>query len=383
MDRRALLRLAGTTALALGTAPLLGGCATPASAVAAWRPGVTDDDLLFVLAHALLAPNPHNRQPWLIDRLSESSARLNIDLTRLLPETDPFGRQIVIGTGAFVELAALAASARGFDVDVDVDGSFGAEGSGVALGEGEARAVATLTLRRSGRAVDPLFAAIPLRHTHRGNYDGGVSDEDAADLTAAAGGVRVDVVTDAAKTAEVRALANEAWRAELTTARTMMESMRLLRVGTAEIEAHRDGLTITDPMLVAFSTLGLFDRSQPPAADSSVVAGQLRDFDERLTATPAFFALMTTSNDRRAQLAAGRACARAMLAATTRGLVMQPISQALQEFAEVSGPYARAHALLAHDVDGQRETVQMLCRLGRATPAEPAPRRGLSSLLRT
>ena len=54
-----------------GAAGLVTGCASPSDTdpIAAWRnPGVGErDPRRWALAHAILAPNPHNRQPWLID----------------------------------------------------------------------------------------------------------------------------------------------------------------------------------------------------------------------------------------------------------------------------------------------------------------------------
>ena len=49
------------------------------------------------LSYAILAPNPHNRQPWLVDLQVDGQVTLYVDQTRLLPHTDPFSRQIVAG----------------------------------------------------------------------------------------------------------------------------------------------------------------------------------------------------------------------------------------------------------------------------------------------
>ena len=81
-----------------------------------WRGGLSSK--CWELAHALLAPNPHKRQPWLADLRHEDEITLVLDKDRLLPETDPFGRQIWVGCGAFVELAVIAAAERGMRVDV-------------------------------------------------------------------------------------------------------------------------------------------------------------------------------------------------------------------------------------------------------------------------
>ena len=64
------------------------------------------------LAWAILAPNPHNMQPWMADLRETGAVTLYVDPTRLLPQTDPFNRQIVIGCGAFLELLRMAAAMR-------------------------------------------------------------------------------------------------------------------------------------------------------------------------------------------------------------------------------------------------------------------------------
>lgn len=77
----------------------------PAAAVETWHGPREGGDLRrWALGFAILAPNPHNRQPWLVDLAYPDEIRLYVDRDRVLPETDPPGRQIVIGHGAFLEL---------------------------------------------------------------------------------------------------------------------------------------------------------------------------------------------------------------------------------------------------------------------------------------
>ena len=71
-----------------------------------------------MLSYALLAPNPHNLQPWLADLHTPGQITLSLDAQRLLPATDPFGRQILMGAGAFLELLSLAAAERGHRVEL-------------------------------------------------------------------------------------------------------------------------------------------------------------------------------------------------------------------------------------------------------------------------
>ena len=44
------------------------------------------------LSYAILAPNPHNRQPWLVDLSQQDLIVLHIDSDKMLPHTDPFNR---------------------------------------------------------------------------------------------------------------------------------------------------------------------------------------------------------------------------------------------------------------------------------------------------
>lgn len=383
--RRRFIALAGGGAV-FAAAPLA-GCSSgmPAAALEAWTaaPPAEADPRRFMLAHALLAPNPHNRQPWLADLRRPGEITLVCDGERLLPETDPFGRQVLIGCGAFVELAVLAAAERGFRVDVQPF----PDGEPAARELPGGRAVARLVLVADAAAPrDPLFAQIRRRHTHKGAYENRAVDAAAwAALAAraaergAASALSAGAVNDAAGVARLRDIAREAWRIEVTTPRTYLESAHLLRIGGGEIERHRDGISITGTMPVLLSAVGLFDRYEVPRDGSANLARVM----ERFAASESgagFFWLATRGPARRAAFDAGRAYVRAQLEATARGLAMHPLSQALQEFPEMAGPYAAVHRALG--VDPAQATVQMLARVGHpAAPAAPTPRRPLDGLI--
>ena len=96
-----------------------------------------------------------------------------------------------------------------------------------------------------------------------------------------------------------RAIAAEAWRIELTTPRTMMESYKVLRVG-----ADRDRAAPRRPVADAtrwwcwLDRLGLFDRSKAPAPDDFATTSQIKDFNAKLASTPAFLWMVSEGNDR-------------------------------------------------------------------------------------
>jgi hypothetical protein len=332
----------------------------------------------WVLSYAILAPHSHNLQSWLVDLRQPNEITLYCDLTRLLPETDPLSRQIMMSHGTFLELLDLAARRKGLRADIELfpQGQFGPD-------KLDTRPVARIRLAPDASiTADPLFDQILRRRTNREAYQ--PQEPDSAALRAIAGSVashpiRVGFVGAAQPDAlhRHRAIAMDAWRIELVTPRTIMESYKVLRVGPREIAQHRDGLSINTPMVRAMTALGLFDRSKPPGPQDSATKAQLEDFNAKIAGTPAFFWMVTDGNDRKTQVNAGRAYVRAQLAATGQGLSMQPLSQALQEYPEQAGPYAQIHALL--DAPPPRFTVQMWTRLGHAPPIGPAPRRGLDA----
>ncbi len=186
---------------------------------------------------------------------------------------------------------------------------------------------------------------------------------------------------DEQRLAAIRNIARDAWRIELTTKATMMESMRVLRIGSTEINEHRDGISITKPFLVLLTKLGLFDREKFPSPDSQATTSQISDFDVLTASTPAYLWLITEGSRRDQQVDAGRAYVRVNLCGTAMGLAMHPNQQSLQEYPEAAAPYAAIHQLFG--APAPRYTLQMLARVGHLTKgskeALPAPRRGLTA----
>lgn len=386
LPRRRFLRVVGGGAIAAALPLSLTGCqgTMPPEAIAAWQgPAADEPDLRrWALSWAILAPHSYNLQSWLVDLSRPGEIGLRCDPSRLLPETDPFSRQIMMSHGTFLELLDLAARERGQRCEVELfpEGAFGPQRI-------DGRPVARIRLVADvGVARDPLFAQIPRRHTNRSAYDLARPVPAAAWQALAEAGrapglrfgwVGPDSAGGAEALARHRAIAQEAWRIEMVTPRTIMESYRVLRIGAEEVARHRDGLTVIDPMVEALVKLGLFDRSRPPAPDSYATKQQLDEFQTKLASTPGFFWMVSEGNDRVTQVNAGRAYARVQLAATAAGLAVQPLQQALQEYPEQAGPYAAIRSLV--DAPTPMYTVQMWARIGYAPAVSPAPRRGLAA----
>ena len=325
------------------------------------------------LSFALLAPNPHNRQPWQVKLLGDDQLALYCDLDRRLPASDPYDRQITLGCGAFLELLHLAAANEGYSAEI------------VPFPEGEPkprldkRPIAHVRFIEGASARDPAFEHILKRVTNREIYDHTRPDDMAIASLMVAGstqGAQCRASSDPARVAKLRDLTWRAYEREATTPSANTETARLLRIGKDEVEAHRDGIALEGPAMEAMKAAGLLTE-KAMEDPNSMASKQGRDlWRTKAMSAQAFAWLVTETNDRYAQLAAGSAYARFSLKAAELGLAIHPWSQSLQEYPEMQPFYAEAQAML-----GEGGVVQMLVRLGSAKPVIHAPRRGLEPLL--
>ena len=349
----------------------------PQTATAPWAmAGSYSDPRKQALSYAILAPNPHNRQPWLVDLSVDNEVTLYVDTERLLPHTDPFSRQIVIGLGCFLELMALAAAQDGYDVRFELF----PEGEDATALDQRPVAVARFT-EATGLAEPALFEQIPHRRSLKEPYDTAqeVSEEALAALTSTVTkGSDVGVTRDMADVEAIRELTVKAFEIEFATPRTYKESVDLFRIGRREVDANPDGIDFSGPMFETLRLTGLFSREAAMDPEGFSYRSALDMISDTARTGMAYIWLTTPGNSRAEQIAAGRDWVRLNLAATAMGLGVQPMSQALQEFPEMGALYTQAHEMLAPD----GETVQMLGRLGYGPQVGESPRWPLEAKLR-
>ncbi len=318
------------------------------------------------LSYAILAPNPHNRQPWMVDLSTDDEVHLYVDTTKLLPHTDPFSRQITIGLGCFLEVMRIAAAEDGYAVETELFPQ-GYDDSAL-----DGRPVAICRFLTGGVA-DPLFAQIPHRRSYKDPFDTTRQVPETA-LTslidAAANGSEIAATVDPQDIADLRQVTRDALLIEIETPHTYKESVDLFRIGRREVDANPDGIDFTGPVFETLNTFRLFTRDQALEGQSMTYQQGLAAVLENADTAMGHLWLTTDGNSRIDQINAGRDWVRVNLAATGLGIGMQPLSQALQEYPEVASQYDAIHARLA--TPGQ--TVQMLARLGYATRPAQSPR---------
>jgi hypothetical protein len=226
LTRRSFIRITGSTAVILAAgAGTFAMTREPTKALEPWRIAGTieTEPRRKALSFAILAPNPHNRQPWMVDLSGDDEIVLYCDPERRLPVTDPFNRQITIGLGCFLELLRLAAAEDGYSTDIT---PFPDGYSDESLDE---RAVARVRFAKAG-SPDALFKHVLNRRSNKEPFDleRAVATKDVAAIAQAAGpvgGVTADTATTADMVGKLRDLTWRGFLKEMETDDAAMESV--------------------------------------------------------------------------------------------------------------------------------------------------------------
>lgn len=366
MNRRTTLKILGgglivSAAVAGGTGAYI-GTRKPKTALLPWgAAGHYTEIRRIALSYALLAANPHNRQPWIVELVGGDTLHLWKDKTRLLHATDPYERQINIGLGCFLEQMVLASKAHGYNAALDV------------FPNGEDGPVATAVFSK-GAEHDPLFDYILDRRSCKKPFeDRSISAAQAADLAPFA-----TVAIESGKVAAIKKITWDSHVIEAMTPHTLKESVDLMRLGVKEVDANPDGISLTGGVLELMTSTGILTREGSMDTQSAGFKEAMKMFHTLLQATPAYAYLISKGNTPKDQIAVGRQWARLNLKTTQMGLSLHPVSQALQEYPEMAGQYRNIHDLLAKP----GETVQMLGRLGYGPDMPQSPRWPLEAKLK-
>lgn len=324
MTRREFTKLASSAAIAAGAS--LPACG-PTSTVL--RPDTLLDHPLdgaplrdALLAHAALAPSSHNTQPWRVHVESPTRWIVGPDPLRQLTAVDPEARELVLSVGAFLESLVTAANALGIATDVEVVGT-ARTGSGMMA--------VNLTPSRPGNSAD--LERIRTRRTIRdGLRPDPIRSADVAALLATSGVHSVFFPSGSREArwlvdSELAAFTQQTWRDD-----AQKELSRWFRFSEADVEKHRDGLT-----LASMQVGGLAGWFAAHFMDAGSVMG--KSFREKGIASASRQVascggwLVVTAPDESvpALLDAGRRFARVAIGLRERKLAAPPMSQTMEE----------------------------------------------------
>lgn len=320
----------------------------------------TSDRLEFLLNYAILAPSPHNSQPWLF-RINVGDVEIFGDARRILSVTDPHGRELHLACGAALYNLRVAAEYFGQTYQVQL------------LPEPQQPALLARFLLKAGGDTSSedvlLFHALTQRRTNREAFrPDPIPAEVNAELIEAAAreGAWLEIQSDEETKGALAALVAEADRSQWANGSFRRELAAWVRT---DAEHHADGIPTRDFGVrdwLAFAGPALvrtFNRGNNQAA---------HDLDIALH-SPALAVLGTDGDDPHSWLRAGQAMESVLLHAQAEGLSVSHLNQPL----EVHGLRSRVASLAGHN-DGYP---QVLLRMGFGPPVPPTPRRAVHGLL--
>jgi hypothetical protein len=329
------------------------------------------------LRYGITAPNAHNTQPWRIEVLSDTEAQVYFDPDRLLPATDPPGRQVHISHGTLLEMTAIAATHLGYRAEIEL-----LPKGEMTLAEYGTKPTAYLSLIADPQVnEDPLFSQVLLRRSSRlPHTPQSITDDERAAITSAATrpGVEPGWIP-AQRMAEAIELVIQGMAIEVRGYGTFEETNQWWRFSDAEIATKGDGLNANTAGVTGLTLLALRTITRPGNWHMWFNrAGYLSAFAKAARSTQALFTLVTPANTMADWITTGRSYVRAQLTAGGYNLRFHPVSQTLQEFPQMDPLRARMDALVNVTPPAK---LQMLVRVGHTQPPALSPRRDLQNIV--
>ncbi|MBL8019082.1 MAG: hypothetical protein JNM27_05420 [Leptospirales bacterium] len=336
------------------------------------------DPILLAINAGITAPNPHNTQAWKFRILSPLAMQLFIDEKRTLPLTDPTFRQIHIGQGTFLEVLSLEAARLGYATRIDLF----PEGESTESGK---KPVANVTLVKDQVPdISDLVRYIGERATNRDDYSGAyLTSADTDALVKAAGARFCEIGFRLQESMKpILPVLAQGMEIESRSRRLGEESRFWFRFSDAEIQKRRDGIALPDQGISGIRRWIIETFILGPEPEKFFDPGNtdqfLAAYSKKIASARGLVFFKTQQNTKRDWVCCGRDYVRFQLAATGAGLKMHPLSQCLQEFAEMKDLRERLAAML-----GQKgtEKIQMIARLGRSDYRYFTPRRSVKEMM--
>ncbi len=367
----------GVLVLGLCTLLVLGGVLVPATYLQPWSTSYYKqfaDPRMQVVAHALLAPSGHNMQPWTVtlDKTDTNVLYLYANSSRLTPAVDPDARQTMVSEGTFLAYLRVAAEHLGYSATFSLF-PYGTYNESALTHSMDTLPVARITLAKDTGAHTADYASLFLSDTNRAPYTSkSVTAAQQAALLAIdpALSAHLQLFTDAK---DEKALGNfgiEGTLIETKYEAATKESDRLFYGTESAKNKARSGFAVegqgTSGVMV-YLLQGALVVDPALNDDATGATNAIALTASGVAHTAAYGLISTPANTRTQQVEAGILYADFCLHARTLGLVMQPLSQVLQEYPTMAAPY---NAITAEYAPAGG-TIQMLVRIGTPTTQYP------------
>jgi hypothetical protein len=314
-----------------------------------------------IVGDARWAQNAHNVQSLRLSLSNDGTIVGGLDSSRLLPETDPIGRQLVLSLGAFTEAARQSARLRGHELTAawiaPADWSIG-DGPDADLFTWSLSPLASGDTDSGEPPLDGLTSATVKFGLKPATVDAAFAGAIESNWSTA--DARIVVESDTSRVRDTIDLAIESFEIEMRHEPTLMESYDYTRIGRRERREQPWGLSLvanfpSRSLWLIDPVTTLFRQSPGQFADSGIGL-----FNDTVIDGESLVVLTTPDNTPARWFAAGQPLQAAWMEMRAEGFELLPLSQGLQEYPEVARQYDRFHELWA----APGETVQMIMLVG-------------------
>jgi hypothetical protein len=358
---------AGSAALLGGTVPMA-GCAGASGADAyrqasarTWREGTLQDlqgraRLEELVRYATLAPSSHNTQCWKF-ALGEQLIAIQPDLSRRCPAVDPDDHHLFVSLGCATENLVQAAMALGLHAEPVFDTT--------------SDTVHVQLLPITARA-SPLFKAIPLRQSTRGEYDGkqlSAAELKLLDTASTSPSVRLLMLTDHSAVEKALEFVIQGNTAQMNDQAFVAELKSWIRFNGTEALRTGDGLfsaSSGNPTVPAWLGSTMFGLFFTPKSENDKYARHVRS-----SAGLAVF--VGQAADKAHWIQVGRAYERFALQATSLGVRTAHLNQPIEV------PSVRPQFASFLGIGSMRP--DLVLRFGRGPALPASPRRPVQAVL--
>lgn len=353
-----------------------------------------NEPILWLTAIATNAANPHNTQSWVIKKLGKYEMNLYIDENRTIPETDPLGRQLHIGAGAFLEIFCIAANKFGFDTEITLfpEGVYELPYTKENL-QGQNKPLFSIRITEGTSTIpknDILFKEIFRRQTSRGVYHGKILESNIIEQCIGLTGNHrryIGYINDEASMKPLLELFDKAMEIECNTYKTYDETRRWFRVSEKERALNRDGLSLpqtgSGKLMTLFLETFFNIKSEKMWFDKASIDTYLKGFRKGLYSSKGIIIISTESNEIEELIHAGRAFISLALALSSKGIFVHPYTQILQEYQEMSDLKNKFYEKISGIKSNVNinNCIQMVARIGKSKEPYYSYRRNLDDLI--
>jgi nitroreductase len=326
-----------------------------------------------LLETAILAPSPHNVQPWAIRIEDSRTAMLFMDLQRVLPKEDVTGMFLISAMGIFLETLAIVAASENLHLRYVLCGELSEIAERIRVAE-ELLPIAKMYLENDAGAK-PEFGVehVVARATARMAYESTLVPQEALRRLTEVASARGVTFGSTADPSMIRAIADlniAALFHDLNDANYHDEIAQWFRCGEKQERKHRDGLS---NRCMSMSALELsIAKSAPGLLRVPGLSGAVAAHYRRALATPCMAWLSGDFWEPKAALNSGHTLMRFWLSVTAQGLSLHPMGNLVTN---------RTAAKQVESITGARN-IWIIFKLGYARNVPRSLRRPVADFLR-